>query len=58
MPLREPPASPSGGSGCCVYALDSIEPDAAAYARFVKPVAGIVEDTAPSWMRGLGVLAA
>jgi trans-2,3-dihydro-3-hydroxyanthranilate isomerase len=36
----------AGGQGCYLYALDPIDPDAAAYARFFNPTVGIWEDPA------------
>jgi PhzF family phenazine biosynthesis protein len=36
----------AGGQGCYLYALDPAEPDTTAHARFVNPVAGIIEDPA------------
>jgi trans-2,3-dihydro-3-hydroxyanthranilate isomerase len=40
------------GEGCYVYALDPVEPDATAHARFFNPVAGIVEDPATGTAAG------
>lgn len=36
----------AGGEGCYVFALDPIDADATAHARFFNPTAGIVEDVA------------
>jgi trans-2,3-dihydro-3-hydroxyanthranilate isomerase len=41
-----------GGEGCYVYTLDTTAPDAAAYARFFNPIAGLTEDPATGTAAG------